>query len=183
VGGGLIYHLCIVSTVVGVELGWHCGRLYLSATVVAEAVFDVRRAVRRLRGWKPRETREMREGRWWHEKLGYTNRRMYTGEMDVDGVTVVLYGVPDRVDGMVEELKTVRGRHVPGKKLLAGRVQLAVYLFLTGAEVGKLVFVDRETGEEVYSEFVFRDDELVKEYIRKIIKEERTQRSLATVVS
>ncbi len=91
-------------------------------------------------------------GSFLHVKLGYTNSQQFTRMYTVNGITVQITGVPDRIDyekGIVEELKTFRNATSRNRNKKVAFVQLMVYEFLTGLERGKIILFDAKEGKIV----------------------------------
>jgi len=150
--------------------GYYNGKYYISASMLAQIMYDKEQVLDRWFKRKPLvRTEQMKQGEAWHEKLGYTNKVLYSRELVLDdGTVVVLFGIPDCCDYGLEELKTVED-YVSSKKLNSARVQVLVYLYLLDLDVGRLVFVSRKTGEIVYCEDVKRDDERLKKIVEEFI--------------
>ncbi len=164
------------------------GKIYIGPHLLGRFVVNKREAVDAFFGRKRQRTREMKLGVDWHEKLGYTNEELFEKEFELDGEVIVMRGVPDYIDGdTVEELKTVGGKYVGERYLEGARVQMLAYLFLTDRPNGRVVVVDRNTGEIVEEFRVFRDDgelmDVVRRFIREIKKREVGVRVLERFLS
>ena len=154
------------------------GKVYVGPHLLGRFVVNRREAVDAFFGRRKPRTREMKLGIDWHEKLGYTNEEVFEKEFELEGERVVLRGVPDYIDDdTVEELKTVGGKYVGERYLEGARIQMLAYLFLTERPNGRVVVVDRNTGEIVEEFRVFRNDEelmdVVRDFLREIKKRER----------
>ncbi len=146
-----------------IRIGPHLiGRFLLNRREVIDHLFGRR---------KPR-TREMKLGEDWHKKLGFDNEELFEKEVEIDGYRVLVRGIPDYIDeNTVIELKTVGGKYVSEDYLRSAELQLKAYLWLTDRPNGKVVVVNRNSGEEVESFRVFRDDESVMRVLGEIVKE------------
>lgn len=159
------------------------GKIYIGPHLLGRFVINRREAVDVFFGKRKQRTKEMRLGIDWHEKLGYTNEEMFEKEFELEGERIVLRGVPDYIDDdTVEELKTVGGKYVGDRYLEGARVQMLAYLFLTGRPNGRVVVVDRNTGEVVEEFRVFRDDEELMGIIRSFIREVKKREEGAGVL-
>ena len=100
-----------------------------------------------------------------HARLGYNQPKLFMRFFLYKGEYWLITGMPDKIDyenGVVEELKTFHSEQVRKRQEKAGKVQLNIYLFLTGLKKGKLCFYD------------MRKEEMVKiidvEYDRQFLK-------------
>ena len=98
-------------------------------------------------------------GSFLHMKLGYTNSQQFTRITEIEGQTVQITGIPDRLDyenGVIEELKTFHTVQSQYRNRKVAFIQLMVYEFLTGLKKGKAVLFDVKEGkvaEEVIVNF------------------------------
>jgi len=91
--------------------------------------------------YKPRRF-SVEDGISIHYKLGFVNERKYCRFYTTDRYIFDICGIPDRVvvedKVYVDELKTTVSWRKGNKVIRAGLQQLNMYLYLTGAELGRL---------------------------------------------
>lgn len=112
-------------------------------------------------------------GSFLHIKLGYTNSQQFTRLYEIDGQTVQITGIPDRIDyenGIVEELKTFHSPQSHKKNKQVAIVQLQVYEFLTGLNKGKAILFDVKKGAIVETVEVIFNQDTFEKIIRKALK-------------
>ena len=152
--------------------GCYGGVYYISASVLGSYVYDRIAGVKKWLKIKGKQSNEAKQGILWHEKMGYNNKEMFSREMILDDNTVVvLFGVPDSCGEVIEEFKTVGGYRVSKKKLESARVQLMVYLYILDKNEGRVVYMSRRSGNIIYVDNVKRDDELLKDVVKKFISD------------
>lgn len=169
-------------------VGKRDGKYYLSPHLLGRYLLRKREAIDAFFGRKKPETKEMKLGKDWHEKLGFTNEELFEKEFELDGRKIVLRGVPDYIDeDTVAELKTVGGKYVSERYLESAEVQLLAYLFLTDRPNGQVVVVNRETGDTIEKFRVFRNDEklfsVIRRFIRDVERRENSSKALERFLS
>ena len=155
------------------------GWIKIGPHMIGRFLLNRREVVDYLFGKKKPRTKEMKLGNDWHKKLGFDNEELFERTVEVDGWKVIVRGIPDYIDeNTVVELKTIGGRRVSEAYLRSAELQLKAYLWLTDRPNGKVVVVNRDTGDTVEEFRVFRDDESVLGAIREIVREvERRKKS------
>ena len=116
----------------------------------------------------------MRRGIYLHNKLGYNNRlrfyRTLVVEYNDSLKTLLIEGTPDHLNPL-KELKTCNGNRTNDnhfkKAVEAASLQLQGYMLLTNTDYGYVVFVDRNTHEEILELAVPRDDQ---KFIRTVFE-------------
>lgn len=148
--------------------------------LIGRFLLDRREVVDYLFGKRKPRTKEMKLGEDWHKKLGFDNEESFEKEVVIDGCRVIVRGIPDYIDdNSVAELKTVGGKYVTEDYLRSAELQLKAYLWLTDRPNGKVIVVNRNTGEVVEEFRVFRDDESVMRVLGEIVREVRRRKRSA----
>ena len=155
----------------------------------------VKDAISAFYGRRLPENEYMRKGSKLHELLGYNNREKFSYTFGLDGDYVELVGIVDYIDKkrkIIKELKTLFNYDgwIPQKKIDGARVQLESYLMAYGYPAGEVVFVDASTWKEdspvlppvVKKVVVTRNDEHVKEVIRRFIQTIKSQSKITLYI-
>jgi len=123
-----------------------------------------------------------------HNKLGFDNDRRFFGtkilRIDGEDYVVALEGTPDALNPL-KELKTC-GNKTPEQledNIQAASLQLMGYMFLTGDEVGYVVFVNRKTEEKITEVEVYRDDKKFFAWVKKFFQHLWSQPTLQDYTS
>ena len=112
-------------------------------------------------------------GSFLHMKLGYTNSQQFTRITEIEGQTVQITGIPDRIDyenGVVEELKTFHTVQSQYRNRKVAFVQLVVYEFLTGLKKGKAILFDVGKGEVVEEVIVSFNEKTFEKILKKALE-------------
>ena len=148
----------------------------------------VKDAIASFYGRRKPENEYMRKGRKLHKLLGFDNQEKFSYTFKLDDDYVELVGLVDYIDKnrrIIKELKTLYNYSgwIPEKKIEGAKVQLEAYLMVYGYDIGEIVFVDASAWDEngkslppvVKKVFVRRNDEHVKDVIRRFIEEIKSQ--------
>lgn len=112
-------------------------------------------------------------GSFLHLKLGFTNSQQFTRITEIDGQSVQITGIPDRIDyenGVIEELKTFHTQQSHYRNRKVAFIQLIVYGFLTGLKKGNSIMFDVKKGEIVETIEVVYSDIVFEKILRKALK-------------
>ena len=117
-------------------------------------------------------------GSFLHMKLGYTNSQQFTRITEIEGQTVQITGIPDRLDyenGVVEELKTFHTAQSQYRNRKVAFVQLVVYEFLTGLKRGKAVLFDVKEGKIAEEVMVNFNQKTFEKILKKALELKKIQ--------
>ena len=117
-------------------------------------------------------------GSFLHMKLGYTNSQQFTRITEINGQTVQITGIPDRLDyenGVVEELKTFHTPQSQYRNRKVAFVQLVVYEFLTGLKRGKAVLFDVKEGKIAEEVMVNFNQKTFEKILKKALELKKIQ--------